>query len=159
MFQYDELKNAGFSGFKTVRQMLDGGLSTLTSAEGVYMILNFNPSGDMPKFLTKGTGGFFKGKNPNVSIEELQANWVDGTPVIYIGKATSLKSRLSQYMRFGQGANVGHYGGRYIWQIPNSENLVVCWKATGTDSRIVEADLIQQFVSEFGKRPFANLRD
>lgn len=159
MFQYDELMKAGFTGFKTVRQMIDGGLSSVTSAEGVYMILYFNPAGEMPKFLPVGTGGSFKGRNPNVSIEDLQDNWVDGTPVVYIGKATSLRSRLSQYMRFGQGANVGHYGGRYIWQIPHSENLVVCWKSTDTDSRVIEAELIRQFVSEFGKRPFANLRD
>lgn len=159
MFQYDELIEAGFKGFKTVSQMIDNGLSTVTSAGGVYMILYFNPTGAMPQFLPVGTGGFFKGKDPNVSIEELQANWVDGTPVVYIGKATSLKSRLSQYMRFGQGANVGHFGGRYIWQIPGSENLLVCWKPTDSDPRTVEAELIQQFVSEFGKRPFANLRD
>lgn len=159
MFQYDELTEAGFSGFKTVKQMLNGGLSSVTESEGIYMILYLCPSNDMPEFLSVGTGGFFNGKNPNVSIAELQDNWVAGTPVVYIGKATRLKKRLTQYMKFGQGANVGHYGGRYIWQIPNSENLVVCWKPTQENPRTVEANLIQQFVTEFGKRPFANLRD
>lgn len=159
MFQYDELIAAGFTGFKTVKQMNNGGLSSVTEAQGVYMILYLSSSGEMPKFLPVGTGGFFKGEDPNVSIAELQNNWVEGTPVVYIGKATSIKKRLYQYMRFGQGKNVGHKGGRYIWQIPNSENLVVCWKPTKEDSRAVEAGLIQQFVAEFGKRPFANLRD
>ena len=66
---------------------------------------------------------------------------------------------LNPNMRFCQGKDVGLKGCRYIWQIPNSENLVVCWKPTQEDSRTVEAELIQQFVAEFGKRPFANLRD
>lgn len=159
MFQYDELIAAGFTGFKTVKQMNNGGLSSVTESQGVYMILYLNPTGEMLNFLPVGTGGLFKGEDPNVSIAELQNNWVEGTPVVYIGKATSIKKRLSQYMRFGQGKDVGHKGGRYIWQIPNSENLVVCWKPTQEDSRKVEAELIQQFVAEFGKRPFANLRD
>ena len=159
MFQYDELIAAGFTGFKTVKQMNNGGLSSVAESQGVYMILYLNPTGEMPNFLPVGTGGLFKGEDPNVSIVELQNNWVEGTPVVYIGKATSIKKRLSQYMRFGQGKNVGHKGGRYIWQIPNSENFVVCWKPTQEDSRTVEAELIQQFVAEFGKRPFANLRD
>ena len=29
---------------------------------------------------------------PDVSVEELEANWIDGTPVVYIGKATCLMS-------------------------------------------------------------------
>ena len=159
MFQYDELKEAGFTGFKSVKDMIDGGLDSVTTAGGVYMILYFSPTGAMPDFLPIGTGGHFKGKDPNVPITELRDNWVDGTPVVYIGKATNLKNRLSQYMKFGQGKNIGHYGGRYIWQIPHSENLVVCWKMTDRDPRNVEAELIQQFVCEYGKRPFANLRD
>lgn len=159
MFQYDELVAAGFIGFKTVKQMNNGGLSSVPEAQGVYMILYLNPSPEMPKFLSVGTGGFYKGKDPNVSISELQNNWVEGTPVVYIGKSTCLKDRLSDYMKFGRGKKVGHKGGRYIWQIPNSENLVVCWKPTQEDSRIVEAGLIQEFIAEFGKRPFANLQD
>ena len=99
MFQYDELIAAGFTGFKTVKQMNNGGLSSVTEAQGVYMILYLSSSGEMPKFLPVGTGGFFKGEDPNVSIAELQNNWVEGTPVVYIGKATSIKKRLYQYMR------------------------------------------------------------
>lgn len=59
------------------------------------------------------TGGFFKGKNPNVSIQELNSNWIDGEHIVYIGKATELCRRLRQYMSFGQGKNIGHWGGRY----------------------------------------------
>lgn len=159
MFHYDELVNAGFTGFKTVKQMREGGLSSVPKTDGVYVILYLNPSPEMPKFLEIGTGGHYDGKEPNVSVDFLRANWVEGTPVIYIGKSNNIKRRLREYMRFGEGKNVGHFGGRFIWQIPDSERLIVCWKTTQEDSRTVEHDMIQQFIDEFGKRPFANLKD
>jgi len=127
------------------------------------MVLNPTKKGE---FLTVGTGGHFKGKNPNVPISVLKANWVEDTLVVYIGKAgkdgssATLQSRLRQYFGFGQGRDIGHWGGRLIWQLKNSADLVVCWKALpANDPRTVEADLIQQFVAKFSKRPFANLAD
>ncbi len=152
----EEIKKAGFSGFKKMGELfLDS--STLPDCSGVYLVLNAdNKPGD---FLAIGTGGHFKGKNPNVSIVELKANWVDNTKVIYIGKATSLKNRLRQYFRFGQGKNVGHYGGRLIWQLKYSRELVVCWMPLGADPGGFESELIRQFVNVYGCRPFANLKD
>jgi hypothetical protein len=129
--------------------------SMIPNQNGVYLVLNLDGK---PNFLEKGTGGYFKGKEPNVSENELQSNWVEDTIVVYIGKATDLQKRLRQYFRFGQGKDVGHYGGRYIWQLKNSKNLIVCWKALfDEDSRQVESDLIQEFAAEYGERPFANL--
>ena len=83
MFQYDELIAAGFTGFKTVKQMNNGGLSSVTESQGVYMILYLNPTGEMPNFLPVGTGGLFKGEDPNVSIVELQNNWVRHSSRLY----------------------------------------------------------------------------
>ena len=110
-----------------------------------------------------GTGGHFKRKDPNVSIDVLKLNWVDSL-VVYIGQAgggasnATLNSRLKQYFRFGQGKNAAHYGGRYIWQLENSEDLIVCWKPLpNDDSRTMERQLIKSFKNEFSKRPFANL--
>lgn len=150
----DEIKKAGFTGFKKMSELfLDS--SMLPDNNGVYLVLTIdNKPGE---FLTIGSGGHFKGKDPNISLADLKANWVDNTKVVYIGKATSLKSRLKDYFRFGQGKNVGHYGGRLIWQLKYSKDLVVCWKSLTTDPREFEADLIQQFVKTFGCRPFANL--
>jgi hypothetical protein len=152
----DELKKNGFIGFRKMSELfLDS--SMLPDINGVYIVLN---SENRPAdFLTIGTGGFFKGKDPNVSLVELKSNWVENTKVVYIGKATSLKSRLRQYFNFGQGKNVGHYGGRLIWQLKYSNELLVCWKPLTSDPREYEADLIRQFVFKFRKRPFANLKD
>ena len=150
----DEIKKAGFIGFKKMSELfLDS--SVLPDNNGVYLVLNIdNKPGE---FLTVGSGGHFKGKDPNISLADLKSNWVDNTKVVYIGKATSLRSRLRQYFSFGQGKNIGHYGGRLIWQIKYSKDLVVCWKSLTTDPREFEADLIQQFVKTYGCRPFANL--
>ena len=156
----EEIKKAGFIGFKKMSELfIDSSL--ISKIKGVYLILNPDKKFE---FLTVGTGGHFKGKNPNVPISELKANLVDNTIVIYIGKAgkngskATLQSRLKQYFSFGQGGNVGHWGGRLIWQLKNSKELVVCWKALPTeDPRTIESGLIQQFVSKFSKRPFANL--
>ena len=65
---------------------------------------------------------------------------------------------MKQYFRFGNKEAVGHWGGRYIWQLSNPEELIVCWKATSNkDPRYVEKELIAEFVKQFNKRPFANL--
>lgn len=92
---------------------------------------------------------------------------MDDTIVVYIGKAgtataqATLYSRLGQYLKFGQGENIGHYGGRYIWQLEDSHNLLVCWKKLpDNDPREVERKLIESFKLQYnGKRPFANLKD
>lgn len=160
----NDLKSKGFIGFKTMGELM-GNPSLISQTKGVYVVLyeGDNP----PKFLHEGTGGFFKGKNPNVSVSELEDNWIDGTSIVYIGKAggtgssATLQSRLKQYLRFGQGANVGHWGGRYIWQIADVKNLVVCWKPLAdTEPRELEYQMIEEFkASHHGLRPFANLKD
>ena len=159
------LQAQGFEGFKTMGELMDGPRTLIPACKGVYVVLRESESA--PQFMTEGTGGFFKGKNPNVSIAELKANWVEGTPVVYIGKAggsgssATLQKRLGQYLRFGQGASVGHWGGRYIWQLADSRDLVVCWKTLSSDDpREVERQMIADFKAvHSGKRPFANLID
>jgi len=158
--EIEEIKKEGFAGFKPMKELFKDN-STIPKIRGVYMVLNISKE---KEFLTVGTGGYFKGKNPNVSIQELEYNWVEDTIVVYIGKAggegssATLRSRLGQYFRFGQGKNVGHYGGRLIWQLKNSIDLVVCWKELPKeDPRTVESELFRDFINQFSKLPFANL--
>jgi hypothetical protein len=128
---------------------------------GVYLVLD--PCGK-PDFINPGVGGFFKGKDPNVSIEELNNNYVPDSLVVYIGKAggpsseATLHSRLSQYLRLGQGKNVGHWGGRLIWQLKSHRDLLFCWRSTPDDDpREVEKLLIDNCEKQYGNKPFANL--
>tara|TARA_R110002072_G_scaffold136026_2_gene277862 strand:+ start:802 stop:1299 length:498 start_codon:yes stop_codon:yes gene_type:complete len=157
----DDLKKNGFTGFKTVKELwIDK--SSIPKIKGVYLVIN--PTFKKTKFINPGVGGFFKGKNPNISISELKQNHVDDSQVVYIGKAGSptgqatLHSRLGQYLRFGQTKNVGHWGGRLIWQLENHNDLLFCWKETPNDDpREIEKLLLKNFISQFQMRPFANL--
>ncbi|WP_208644989.1 hypothetical protein [Mucilaginibacter kameinonensis] len=158
-----EFKEMGFEGFKSISELFQSS-STLPDEQGVYCILT--PINGICNFLEVGCGGHFKGKNPNVSLQELKRNWVLGSQVIYIGKAggegrkSTLRTRLRQYLKFGHGKPVGHWGGRLIWQIQNSSDLIVCWKSLPSqEPREYEAELIRHFVSRFGQRPFANFTD
>lgn len=153
-----------FSGFLTIQELMNNN-DLIPSTKGVYMVLRNTT--EAPCFLKIGTGGFFKEKDPNVSIEELQKNWIEDSPIMYIGKAggkksnATLKSRLKQYLDFGQKKKVGHKGGRYIWQLADAYSLVICWKElTEEEPREVEKKMIQAFKDEHdGQRPFANLQD
>jgi hypothetical protein len=152
----DEIKKAGFSGFKKMGDLFKDS-SSIPQERGIYLVLR--PDNNPPKFLQIGTGGHYKDRNPNVPIETLKSNWVEETVVVYIGKATSLKTRLEQYFKFGQGKNVGHYGGRFIWQLKDSADLIVCWKQlpNNDDPRKAESLLINDFLMKYSNLPFANL--
>lgn len=157
----NDIKVNGFLGFKTFNELWTN-KSIIPKIKGVYLVIN--PTFDKTKFIVPGVGGFFKGKNPNVSIEKLKKNFVKNSQVVYIGKAGSLSggatlsSRLCQYLRFGQTKNVGHWGGRLIWQLGNYSDLIFCWKPTSDkDPRDVEKQLLCSYIKQFGARPFANL--
>lgn len=108
-------KEEGFSGFVKVSDLLASS-SIIPQSGGVYVVLRVTDS--KPQFHEVGTGGHFKGKDPNVSIAELENNIVDGSLTMYIGKATSLRKRLEQLLRFGAGANVGHWEGAIFGNLP-----------------------------------------
>lgn len=74
-----------------------------------------------------------------------------------LGKANQLERRLKQFADFGAGKPVGHWGGRLIWQLPDSRRLLVAWRETPERvPREVEGELINEFRRVYGKSPFAN---
>lgn len=155
------LEGNGFKGFIRVKDLWVS-RDAIPKKMGTYLVIN--PEFKKPSFITPGVGGHFKGKDPNVSIEELMRNHVPSSQVVYIGKAgggeskATLHSRLGQYLRFGLGKPVGHWGGRYIWQLKNHQDLLFCWRADARlDPRNLEQYLILKFEEQFGKKPFANL--
>lgn len=70
-------------------------VSYIPDIKGLYVVVS--PQLPEKKFHKEGTGGFFKGKNPNVSESVLLKNWVEGTYILYIGKAGGVdkKGRIS----------------------------------------------------------------
>jgi hypothetical protein len=148
-----------FHSFKIVRELKQN-INSIPDKKGVYLVLFKN---NQPVFLEKSIGGHFKGKDPSVPIEKLESNWISNEEIIYIGQAggngsnATLRKRLKQYLEFGSGKPVGHWGGRYIWQLKDSDELVITWKETREDPYIIESEMIKKFKEKHGERPFANL--
>lgn len=158
----DALADAGFSGFVRFAELPAAKAPTQS---GVYIV--FRTASTKPTFLSESPAGWLGGKDPSVPIADLEAAWVDGACVVYIGKADSgstgkrgLRRRLDEYRRHGAGGHARHWGGRYIWQLADHDELLVGWKPTaGVDPRVVERTLIAGFSAAHSKRPFANRRD
>jgi hypothetical protein len=113
---------------------------------------------DPLEILSRSPAGWFKERDPTASPSALEAAWVEGCTIVYIGKAARLRTRLRLYREHGQGKPVGHWGGRYIWQLGGSGELRVAWKVTDEDPRLLEQEMLVAFLEHYGKLPFANLR-
>jgi hypothetical protein len=159
----DGLRRCGFRGFVSISALQTSRCSELPNMPGICLVVTALHTS--PHFLLESVAGHFKGTNPTVPVSCLETKWVAGSLVLYIGKAgpgktATFKSRVRSYLRFGRGRRAGHSGGRYIWQLQSSDNLLVCWKATPSDidPRTVEAELIRELEKVYGKLPFANLK-
>jgi hypothetical protein len=153
-FNKKALVAKGFTGWTSFAR-IRAEISSVPLLGGVYVVMR--PSSEAPSFLESSPAGRFKGRDPTVPAEALRANWVDGAHVVYIGKADQLRRRLRQFADFGAGRPIGHWGGRLIWQLADSEELLVAWRETpGRVPREVEAAMISNFRVVYGKPPFAN---
>ncbi len=153
-----DLEAAGFTGWRTWAELRSTQFAEIPATPGVYTV--HRPKLGEPTFLEESPAGRFKDRDPTVSPATLRENWVSGAGVVYIGKADALRTRLRQYARFGAGERVGHWGGRYIWQLADAGELLVAWHevAWGESAREYERRLLARFADlHAGRRPFANL--
>ncbi len=158
-FLRPDLDDAGFTGWRTWADLRASAFEDIPRLDGTYLV--YRPSAKPPTFLAIGTGGRFKGRDPNVSLATLKAKWVSGAHTVYLGKGDKLRTRLRTYARFGAGEPVAHWGGRYIWQLADTDELLVAWRELGSGietTRAKEIALLARFAElHDGRRPFANL--
>jgi len=154
-----DLAEVGFLGFVPFADLPK---AEVPKGHGVYAVLRINRT--PPRFRAASVGGWFKGRDPSVAVDVLRESWVDGEEIVYIGKAggsirRGLRKRLEEYRRYGEGEPVGHQGGRYVWQLEDSSDLLVAWRETpGEDPAHVETEMLVEFRDRTGSLPFANLR-
>ena len=159
-FDVQTLTAAGFTGFRSFAELE---LKEIPQAPGIYAVLM--PDGFTPRFLAGSTGGHFKGKDPSLPQAALSAEWVTGAEVLYIGKAGAgrtgkrgLRKRIQEFADFGRGVPVGHWGGRLLWQLADSQALMVAWKELPPELvNAAEARYQADFRAFHGRLPFANL--
>ncbi len=93
----------------------------------------------------------------------LQKAWRDDAEVVYVGKAGSrlgLQERLRAYAKQGRGRSAGHAGGRFVWQLPAGDKLLVGWREiNNVDVGDVEEAMLALHIEQFDRRDFANLKD
>jgi hypothetical protein len=159
VFDRRALETAGFNGFVSFGRLREDLLDAVPKSGGVYVV--YRGASDPPTFLPNSGGGKFKRRDPTVAVADLETQWVADCPVVYIGKADNLQRRLREYARFGAGEPVGHWGGRYIWQLADSDELLVAWTrcAEGQTAAGLERELVGAFKQRYGCLPFANIND
>lgn len=166
------IENYGFKGGISVEEFLTSrtaSLNQVPSESGIYIVVYpYKKFENM--FIPIGTGGHFHNEDPNVSLEELDSNWVENADIIYIGKAggtskkgrvykATLRKRIGQLLSFGNYKKIGHRGGRYLWQHISAKDFRIYWyQCKDAENAIeVEHELLAGFVKEYKKLPFANL--
>jgi hypothetical protein len=153
-----DLEACGFVGWRTWDRLRASDFSAVARGPAAYVV--YRSSDHPPEFRDRNPGFRWKEKDPTVARDVLEAKWVSGCNVLYIGKADDARERLKKYGRFGAGENAAHWGGRYIWQLADSGELVVGWHAISWDevARAYEVRLLAHFADlHQGARPFANL--
>ncbi len=156
-FRRADLERTGFLGWRTWAVLRNSRFAGVPDGPATYVV--YRPATDH-LFLDTNPGGRFNGRDPSVSVETLKAKWVSGAQMVYIGKADVAHRRLKQFARFGDGEPVAHWGGRYIWQLQDSFELLVAWHSIAWDepAREYEKRLLAHFGAlHNGRRPFANL--
>ena len=151
-FNQQDLVRLGFVGSIPLRA-LHPKCSDVPDLPGIYAV-TLQPA--TPAFLDRSAGGRFKGKDPTVPVAAFEAKWLHGTETLYVGRASSLRDRLGLLARFGRGDAVGHWGGRYLWQLAALDDLRVCWRLA-SDPIEAERETLDRFECTMGALPFANL--
>lgn len=145
-FTRDGLEAAGFKGFHHLYERREERFAEVPEGPGVYAVLR---ESERPvEFVDPDGNG------------ALAERWVPDAQVVYIGRADTLRRRLSRLAVKGAGRAVADWSGRVIWQIGDTESMTVAWLGTlPDDSGKLRARLLDSFSAQHGGRPpFGNQR-
>lgn len=149
------IRETGYQGFISIEDLRKSKCSEVPRTAGIYLVVR--PKRARPSFSRAARYG--KGRYRPLRLAELKERWVATSVVVYIGQAsTNLKHRINSYVRFGQNKNSGHSGGRCIWHLRDSAQLIICWKTIVGDTEALEKKLIREFKATNKSYPFANRR-
>jgi len=156
-----DLREQGFEGFVTFSALRADGAASVPVAPGVWVVVHEPVA--LPHFLPRSTAPAWRGQEPTLPPDALAARWVPHACVLYVGVAPGagvrhlLRQQVKRFLRFGDGRNVAHWGGRAIWQLAGAGSLRVAWRVAPPDGvRAAAAGLLRAFEEHHGMRPFAN---
>lgn len=137
-------------------------------APGVYAIaLDADPDRkiglDRPAFCDKALGRWIErtplmrldGERPSVDAlrEYLSGFWLSDEPIVYLGKATSLRSRLCQFAKHRLGMRSPHAGGHWLKTIATIDSLHVFYAETADKGEAAEKEAAAIKLFADGVRP------
>ena len=135
------LEEGGFTGFVPVARLAD---AEVPEAPGVYAVLRTADAA--PRFADANPAGRFRRKDPTVEVAVLEKAWVEEPEVLYVGTSGNLRERLEDLRRFAAGEPVGHWGGRYLWQLEDRDDLRALYRdmLMGLGHSVVEAASVDE---------------
>ncbi|HEY9723113.1 MAG TPA: hypothetical protein V6D47_13975 [Oscillatoriaceae cyanobacterium] len=149
-----EIFGAGLRGLFTLPQLQDGQLTTAPDGPGIYTVWRLDPG--KPRFARGSAAGHYKGRDPSIPLEALQAHWVPEAGLLFAAKAANVRTRVRLLVNFAAGKPVAHWDGRALWQLADADELLVAW-AAADDPDAALARLLGRFTEQTGRPlPFAN---
>lgn len=135
-----------------------GALKNIPRCKGIYKV--YIPSNFIVKFRDNSDAPYMKQQLKDV--ETLQNKWNEickhpgyEEGLLYIGKSTNLRRRLSEFVRTGYGEAINHYGGSSLFQLENNKQLQIeIYECENCEER--EAEEIDAYVLYRKVLPLAN---
>lgn len=142
----------------TFEELRLGALKKIPRCSGIYKV--YMPHNFIVKFRSDSDAPYTRKQLKDVEV--LQKKWTeickspgyeDG--LIYIGKSTNLRRRLSEFVRTGYGDAINHYGGSSIFQLENNKQLQIkIYECENCEER--EAEEIDTYMNFRKVLPLAN---
>ncbi|MDD2476938.1 MAG: hypothetical protein PHI32_13645 [Dysgonamonadaceae bacterium] len=151
--------NIKFLNFYTFENLWLNGFRSIPNEKGIYIVMV--PEQFDVQFLENTTAiTTHNGKNLLYPACDLRTKYNSSDrKILYVGKAggenNKLRQRIRQYVKYGYGEANNHRGGRAIWQIKNSEQLLIGYHIC-EKPRDEESILLAEYYSKYGTFPVAN---